>query len=86
MVDCAHAGASHELADALVVNPYDTDELAQAIHTALSMPPEERSARMQGMRAVVQENNAYRWAGELIGELAAIRAGRPETRVRTGAA
>lgn len=79
-------GASHELADALVVNPYDTDELAQAIHTALTMPPEERRARMQRMRAVVQENNVYRWAGELIGELAAIRLGRPESRVRRGAA
>ena len=66
-------GASHELADALVVNPYDTDELAQAIHTALTMPAEERRARMQRMRAVVQENNVYRWAGDLIGELAAIR-------------
>jgi len=83
-------GASHELADALIVNPYDTDELAQAIHTALSMPPEERKARMQRMRAVVQENNVYRWAGDLIGELAAIRlapagAGgkvRPEARER----
>jgi trehalose 6-phosphate synthase len=67
------AGASHELADALMVNPYDTDELAQTIHTALSMPPDERQARMQRMRAVVQENNVYRWAGDLIGELAAIR-------------
>jgi trehalose 6-phosphate synthase len=66
-------GASHELADALVVNPYDTDELAQAIHTALSMPAEEGKARMQRMRAVVEENNVYRWAGNLIGELAAIR-------------
>ena len=75
-------GASHELADALVVNPYDTDELAQAIHTALTIPPEERQARMQRMRAVVQENNVYRWAGDLIGELAGIRLGQPETRTR----
>jgi len=75
-------GASHELADALVVNPYDTDELAQAIHRALTMPPEERQARMQRMRAVVQENNVYRWAGNLIGELAAIRLGQPEARGR----
>ena len=73
-------GASHELADALVVNPYDTDELAQAIHAAVTMPAEEREARMLRMRAVVQENNVYRWAGNLIGELAAIRLGRPEAR------
>jgi trehalose-6-phosphate synthase len=52
------------------------------------MPPEERQARMQRMRAVVEENNVYRWAGNLIGELAAIRLvpveskARPEARGR----
>ena len=66
-------GASHELADALVVNPYDTEELADAIHTALVMLPEEKRARMQRMRALVKEHNVYRWAGSLIGELASIR-------------
>jgi trehalose 6-phosphate synthase len=72
-------GASHELADALVVNPYDTDELARAIHTALEMSPEERKARIQRMRAVVKEHNVYRWAGSLIGELAGIRLETAET-------
>jgi trehalose-6-phosphate synthase len=66
-------GASHELIDALVVNPYDTDELAGAIHTALEMLPEERKARMQRMRILIKEHNVYRWAGSLIGELAGIR-------------
>jgi trehalose 6-phosphate synthase len=66
-------GASHELADALVVNPYDTDELAHTIHAALIMNAEEQRIRMQRMRAVVQEHNVYRWAGSLIGELAEIR-------------
>jgi trehalose 6-phosphate synthase len=72
-------GASHELMDALVVNPYDTDELAGAIHTALVMLPEERKARMQRMRALVKEHNVYRWAGSLIGELAGIRLETAET-------
>jgi len=67
------AGASHELVDALVVNPYDTEELARAIRAALEMPPEERQARMQRMRAQVKEHNVYLWAGSLIGELAGIR-------------
>ncbi len=75
-------GASHELDDALIVNPYDTDELARAIDTGLTMAPEERKARMQRMRAVVQENNVYRWAGDLIGELASIRLAQPEPRGR----
>jgi trehalose-6-phosphate synthase len=67
------AGASHELADALIVNPYDTDEIAQALHRALEMSPEERGIRMQRMRAIVKERNIYRWAGSLIGELCAVR-------------
>lgn len=66
-------GASHELADALVVNPYDTGELARALQRALEMPAEERRMRMQRMRATVRERNIYRWAGSLIGELCEIR-------------
>jgi trehalose 6-phosphate synthase len=66
-------GASHELADAIVVNPYDTEELADSIHRALEMSPEERRIRMQRMRAIVRERNIYRWAGDLIGELCEIR-------------
>jgi alpha,alpha-trehalose-phosphate synthase [UDP-forming] len=66
-------GASHELPDALIVNPYDTDELARAIHTALTMSGDERRVRMARMRAIVKEHNVYRWAGNLIGELAEIR-------------
>jgi len=68
-------GASHELADALVVNPYDTEELAHSLHRALEMSPEERRIRMQRMRAIVRERNIYRWAGSLIGELCAVRTG-----------
>ena len=67
------AGASHELADALVVNPYDTDELARAIHMALEMPPEDARARMERMRAAIREHNVYAWAGSLIAELSGIR-------------
>jgi trehalose 6-phosphate synthase len=67
------AGASQQLADALIVNPYDTDELAYAIHTALEMSPEEARARMRSMRCIVREHNVYRWAASLVHELVAIR-------------
>ncbi len=67
------AGASHELADALIVNPYDTEEMADALHRALEMSPEERRIRMQRMRTTVKERNIYRWAGSLIGELCDVR-------------
>jgi alpha,alpha-trehalose-phosphate synthase [UDP-forming] len=67
------AGASHELGDALSVNPYDTEQMADSIRLALEMGPEERRMRMQRMRAVVREHNVYRWAGKLIEELCDIR-------------
>jgi trehalose 6-phosphate synthase len=73
------AGASHELGDALIINPYDTQGLADTIFRAVEMPPEERQVRMARMRAVVREHNIYRWAGSLIAELAAIRVEIPAT-------
>jgi trehalose-6-phosphate synthase len=72
------AGASHELRDALSVNPYDIEQLAEMIRRALEMPPEERHARMERMRRTVKEHNVYRWAADLISELAEIRLDAPE--------
>jgi trehalose-6-phosphate synthase len=66
-------GACHELTDALIVNPYDTGELAESIRRALEMAPRECRERMRRMRAVVRERNIYRWAANLIGELCAVR-------------
>jgi alpha,alpha-trehalose-phosphate synthase [UDP-forming] len=66
-------GAARELQDALLVNPYDIDQTAEAIRVALEMSPEEAQERMQRMRKVVRENNVYRWAGSLIGELCEVR-------------
>ena len=71
-------GASRELRDALLVNPYDIDQMAEAIRQALEMPSEERQARMKRMRRVVREHNIYRWAAELILELSEIRLDAPE--------
>jgi trehalose 6-phosphate synthase len=66
------AGASHELRDALIVNPYDLAGMAESVRTALEMPPEERRARMIRMRHAVVDHNIYRWAGLLLSELARI--------------
>ncbi|HEV2177338.1 MAG TPA: trehalose-6-phosphate synthase [Terriglobia bacterium] len=70
-------GAAHELPDALVVNPYDTEQVAQAIRLALEMDPEDGRARMRRMRVRVQEHNVYHWAASLIGALAEIRVDHP---------
>ncbi len=81
-------GAARELQDALQVNPYDVDQVAEAIRAALEMPAEEKQLRMQRMRKLIRENNVYRWAATLIGELCDVRlelAGSNGERFRAGA-
>ena len=63
------AGAALELTDAVLFNPFAIDELAEAIHQAVEMPPAERKKRMQRMRSAVQDNNVYRWAGKILSAL-----------------
>jgi trehalose-6-phosphate synthase len=66
-------GAARELPDAVLINPYDTEETAEAIRCALEMDAEERKMRMERMRRVVKEHNIYRWAGNLIAALSEVR-------------
>jgi len=70
-------GAARELPDALLVNPYDIEQVAEAVRFALEMDAEERKTRMQRMRRVVREHNIYRWAGTLIAELSEVRLDEP---------
>jgi alpha,alpha-trehalose-phosphate synthase [UDP-forming] len=72
------AGAALELTDSLLVNPYDVQQLAGAIHRALNMPAEEQAARMQRMRDSVREHNVYRWAASLLSDLTEIRIDTPD--------
>ncbi|HWW22212.1 MAG TPA: trehalose-6-phosphate synthase [Steroidobacteraceae bacterium] len=67
------AGASRELVEALLVNPFDVAETAAAIRRAVDMPREQRRQRMQLMRRTVKENNVYRWAGRMLMDAARIR-------------
>jgi alpha,alpha-trehalose-phosphate synthase [UDP-forming] len=63
-------GAARELNDALLINPYATDDFAESIKRAIEMPVEQRQSRMRKLRQGVEENNVYRWAGNIISELA----------------
>ena len=60
------AGAARDLSEALIVNPYDTEEFAEAIRTAVEMPAAERRERMAKMYQHVCENNIYRWAADFL--------------------
>ena len=69
-------GAARELPEAIIVNPYDTDQCASALHVALTMPAGEQRARMRLMRGLVQEFNVFRWAGRMLIDAAAMRSRR----------
>jgi trehalose 6-phosphate synthase len=60
------AGASRELSEAVLVNPYDTYAMADAIHRALIMTESEQRERMRLMRDLVRVRNVYRWAGQML--------------------
>lgn len=63
-------GASRDLAQALMINPYSAEETAESIHQALTMPESEQHRRMRAMRNAVRDYNVYRWSAELIKALA----------------
>jgi len=67
------AGASRELRDAMIINPYNAEQIADALRLSLEMTSDEQSARMRAMRRVVGEYNVYRWAAALIGDLSDLR-------------
>jgi len=70
------AGASRELSDALLVNPYDLEEASAALAAALAMSRSEQRARMRAMRGLVAEFNVYRWAGRMLVDGGRLRKGR----------
>jgi trehalose 6-phosphate synthase len=72
------AGAAYELSDALLINPYDVQQVADAIHQALDMSVEQQATRMARMRKNVIEHNVYRWAANLLSDLTEIRIAPPE--------
>jgi trehalose 6-phosphate synthase len=67
------AGASRELIDALIVNPFDARATAAAIDEALRMTPSEQMERIRLMRDVVSESNIYSWAGRMLLDASRIR-------------
>jgi trehalose 6-phosphate synthase len=73
--DCAvvlsrHAGVADEYGtDALLVNPYDVTQTAEALHAALSMPADERRARAARMRAAASARPPARWFADQLAAL-----------------
>ena len=64
------AGAAQQLSAALIVNPNDKVEVAEAIRDALHMAPGERLARWQSMMGPLRERDVSWWAAAFLKELA----------------
>ncbi|MFZ9521760.1 MAG: alpha,alpha-trehalose-phosphate synthase (UDP-forming) [Silvanigrellaceae bacterium] len=67
------AGASKEMLEALIINPYDIEQAAEALKKAITMPSSEQQIRMRAMRAIVKECNVFRWAGRMLIDASKIR-------------
>ena len=63
------AGAAEDMTDALIVNPYDIDSMAEAINTALHMPLEERRRRHASLLKHVVEQSAEAWLRAFLADL-----------------
>ena len=67
------AGAAAELDGALIVNPHETEAMAEAIRTALEMPLDERRERHRRMFAHLAVNDVDRWADQFLTALTEAR-------------
>ena len=73
------AGAARELNTALIVNPYDTVGMAEALDRALRMPLAERKDRYASMMLSIRHNDLGRWRDRFLADLHAAGAGRQPT-------
>ena len=64
------AGAADELEGAIIVNPYDLEAVAEAMHLGLTMPLEERQDRWRRLFAQIKEHDVVRWRRRFVEALA----------------
>ena len=69
LVLSAFAGASYELRDALIVNPYDMEQVARSLAAAVDMPVLQQRYRMRRLRRVVAAADARSWAERILSDV-----------------
>ncbi len=68
------AGAAKELAEAVVINPNNIEEIADALKQALEMPEKEQIERNQIMQNRLKRYDVVQWADDFLGELLSVKA------------
>jgi trehalose 6-phosphate synthase len=66
------AGAAQQLGEALIVNPFDTHEVAEAIRTALAMPLSERQRRFERLYATISSTDIDWWTSRYLAALSGL--------------
>lgn len=77
------AGASEHMDGAIVVNPYDPDAIADAIHTALRLPLKERQNRHARLMKGIRRLDCHWWADSLLASLSEAEDGNPEPQAQS---
>ena len=72
------AGAAQQMGEALIVNPYDTHEVAEAIRTALAMPKSERLRRFERLYATIDATDIGWWTKRYLDALSGLDMTQPE--------
>ncbi|WP_313575553.1 alpha,alpha-trehalose-phosphate synthase [Pseudescherichia sp.] len=80
------AGAANELTSALLVNPYDRDDVANAMNRALTMPLAERISRHADMMDIIKKNDIQHWQERFIADLKRIAPRNAETLLQNNVA
>jgi trehalose 6-phosphate synthase len=71
------AGAAEQMKQALIVNPYDVEEMADAIKVALDMGLQERKERHEALLAGIREHDTFAWCRSFLNTLESVRRRRP---------
>ncbi len=64
-----YTGAAREMPDALLVNPFDMEDLAAAMYAACTMTSDEESQRMSRLKDQLNNNNVYSWGAKIFDEI-----------------
>jgi alpha,alpha-trehalose-phosphate synthase [UDP-forming] len=67
------AGAAETLQNALLINPYDMESVADTLKQAIEMSAEERERRMGRLQEHISEHNIYKWLADIFAELDRVR-------------
>ncbi|KAK4152706.1 glycosyltransferase [Chaetomidium leptoderma] len=72
MILSEFTGAAQSLNGSLIVNPWNTEELANAIHDAVTMSPEQREANFRKLERYVFKYTSAWWGQSFVTELTRI--------------